>query len=404
LKGGFMMSEVSLDALLASKDVNTDNEKNNELMPVSDNIPDLSKQSFSEQDKLQIEKIKDEIDFMRNTDVLQYGSEAQGNISRFSDQLLENVRAKDSGHVGELLSSLTSKVEEFNEPASKKLVRSIPLVGRLVGKVDDAVNRYDKLSMQVSKISSELDASRTEMMKDIVLLDNMYHKNVEYFKTLCIYIEAGKQKIKEANEVTLPRLRSEASQSSNPLAMQVVSDFEETVARFEKKVHDLELSRTIALQTAPQIRLIQNNDKTLVERVNSTILNTIPLWKNQMVIALGLVNQQKALQMQKQVADATNNLLRKNAEMLKQNTLDTAKENERGIVDVATIEEVNNRLIETVHEVLKIQQEGRVQRQKAEGELLRIEENLKNTLISASKHSLYAEDVRVEKNVTPPKN
>lgn len=398
------MSEVSLDSLLASKDVNTDNEKNNELMPVSDNIPDLSKQSFSEQDKLQIAKIKDEIDFMRNADVLQYGSEAQGNISRFSDQILENVRAKDSGHVGELLSSLTSKVEEFNEPASKKLVRSIPLVGRLVGKVDDVVNRYDKLSVQVSKISSELDTSRTEMMKDIVLLDNMYHKNVEYFKTLCIYIEAGKQKIKEANEVTLPKLRSEASQSSNPLAMQVVSDFEETVARFEKKVHDLELSRTIALQTAPQIRLIQNNDKTLVERVNSTILNTIPLWKNQMVIALGLVNQQKALQMQKQVADATNNLLRKNAEMLKQNTLDTAKENERGIVDVATIEEVNNRLIETVHEVLKIQQEGRVQRQKAEGELLRIEENLKNTLISASKHSLYAEDVRVEKNVTPPKN
>ena len=398
------MSEVSLDALLASKDVSTDNEKNNELMPVSDNIPDLSKQSFSEQDKLQIAKIKDEIDFMRNTDVLQYGSEAQGNISRFSDQILENVRAKDSGHVGELLSSLTSKVEAFNEPTSKKLVRSIPLVGRLVGKVDDVVNRYDKLSVQVSKISSELDASRTEMMKDIVLLDNMYHKNVEYFKTLCIYIEAGKQKIKEANEVTLPRLRSEASQSSNPLAMQVVSDFEETVARFEKKVHDLELSRTIALQTAPQIRLIQNNDKTLVERVNSTILNTIPLWKNQMVIALGLVNQQKALQMQKQVADATNNLLRKNAEMLKQNTLDTAKENERGIVDVATIEEVNNRLIETVHEVLKIQQEGRVQRQKAEGELLRIEENLKNTLVSASKHSLYAEDVRVEKNITPPKN
>lgn len=398
------MSEVSLDALLASKDVSTDNEKNNELMPVSDNIPDLSKQSFSEQDKLQIAKIKDEIDFMHNTDVLQYGSEAQGNISRFSDQILENVRAKDSGHVGELLSSLTSKVEEFNEPASKKLVRSIPLVGRLVGKVDDIVNRYDKLSVQVSKISSELDASRTEMMKDIVLLDNMYHKNVEYFKTLCIYIEAGKQKIKEANEVTLPKLRSEASQSSNPLAMQVVSDFEETIARFEKKVHDLELSRTIALQTAPQIRLIQNNDKTLVERVNSTILNTIPLWKNQMVIALGLVNQQKALQMQKQVADATNNLLRKNAEMLKQNTLDTAKENERGIVDVATIEEVNNRLIETVHEVLKIQQEGRAQRQKAEGELLRIEENLKNTLVSASKHSLYAEDVRVEKNITPPKN
>lgn len=398
------MSEVSLDSLLATKEQDDGKTKNTELVPSQTSLEPVEENKFSEKDLMQIEKIKNDIDFTNNSHVLQYGSEAQGNISRFSDQILENVRTKDSGHVGELLSTLTSKVEEFNEPASKRFVRSIPLVGRLVGKADDVMNRYDKLSVQVSKISTELDASRNQMMKDIVLLDNMYHKNVEYFKTLCVYIEAGKQKVKEAQEVTLPKLRLEAQQSSNPLAMQVVNDFEESVSRFEKKVHDLELSRTIALQTAPQIRLIQNNDKMLVERVNSTILNTIPLWKNQMVIALGLVNQQKAIQMQKQVSDATNNLLRKNAEMLKQNTLDTAKENERGIVDIATIEEVNNKLIETVQEVLKIQQDGRSQRQNAEKELLRIEENLKQTLVSATGYQDYKDAPRKEINVTPEKD
>ena len=397
------MSEISLESLLASKQQEENNTQDTSLVSTQKELQPIDENKFSEKDMLQIAKLKEDIDFTNNTHILQYGSEAQGNISRFSDQILESVRAKDSGHVGELLSSLTSKVEEFNESAPKKFVRSIPLVGRLVGKADDVANRYDKLSVQVSKISTELDASRNQMMKDIILLDNMYHKNVEYFKTLEIYIEAGKQKVKEANEVTLPKLRDEASKSSNPLAMQVVTDFEDSVLRFEKKVHDLELSRTIALQTAPQIRLIQNNDKMLVERVNSTILNTIPLWKNQMVIALGLVNQQKAIQMQKQVSDATNNLLRKNAEMLKQNTLDTARENERGIVDVETIEEVNAKLIETVQEVLKIQQEGRSQRQNAEKELVRIEENLKQTLLSVTNRQAYRDAPRKEINVTPPK-
>lgn len=397
------MSEISLESLLASKQQEESNTKNTSLVSTQKELQPIEENTFSEKDVLQIRKLKDDIDFTNNTNILQYGSEVQGNISRFSDQILENVRGKDSGHVGELLSSLTSKVEEFNESSPKKFVRNIPLVGRLVGKADNITNRYDKLSVQVSKISTELDASRNQMMKDIILLDGMYQKNVEYFKTLEIYIEAGKQKVKEANEITLPKLRDEAVKSSNPLAAQVVTDFEESVARFEKKVHDLELSRTIALQTAPQIRLIQNNDKMLVERVNSTILNTIPLWKNQMVIALGLVNQQKAIQMQRQVSEATNNLLRKNAEMLKQNTLDTARENERGIVDVETIEEVNAKLIETVQEVLKIQQEGRSQRQNAEKELVRIEENLKQTLISATNQQLNQDVSRKEINVTPPK-
>ena len=397
------MSEISLESLLASKQQEESNTKNTSLVSTQKELQPIEENTFSEKDVLQIRKLKDDIDFTNNTNILQYGSEVQGNISRFSDQILENVRAKDSGHVGELLSSLTSKVEEFNESSPKKFVRNIPLVGRLVGKADNITNRYDKLSVQVSKISTELDASRNQMMKDIILLDGMYQKNVEYFKMLEIYIEAGKQKVKEANEITLPKLRDEAVKSSNPLAAQVVTDFEESVARFEKKVHDLELSRTIALQTAPQIRLIQNNDKMLVERVNSTILNTIPLWKNQMVIALGLVNQQKAIQMQRQVSEATNNLLRKNAEMLKQNTLDTARENERGIVDVETIEEVNAKLIETVQEVLKIQQEGRSQRQNAEKELVRIEENLKQTLLSATNQQVYRDTPQKEINVTPPK-
>ena len=396
------MSEISLESLLASKQQEESNTKNTSLVPTQKELQPIEENTFSEKDVLQIRKLKDDIDFTNNTNILQYGSEVQGNISRFSDQILENVRAKDSGHVGELLSSLTSKVEEFNESSPKKFVRNIPLVGRLVGKADNITNRYDKLSVQVSKISTELDASRNQMMKDIILLDGMYQKNVEYFKTLEIYIEAGKQKVKEANEITLPKLRDEAVKSSNPLAAQVVTDFEESVARFEKKVHDLELSRTIALQTAPQIRLIQNNDKMLVERVNSTILNTIPLWKNQMVIALGLVKQQKAIQMQRQVSEATNNLLRKNAEMLKQNTIDTTRENERGIVDVETIEEVNAKLIETVQEVLKIQQEGRSQRQNAEKELVRIEENLKQTLISATNQQLHQDVSRKEINLTLP--
>ena len=222
------------------------------------------------------------------------------------------------------------------------------------------------------------------MMKYIVMFDNLYDPNLVHFKMLQLYIKAGEEKIEEMKTVTLPRLRQEAATSTNPMAVQVVNDFESSVERFEKKVHDLKISKTIAIQTAPQIRLIQNNDKTLVDRVQSAVYNTIPLWKNQMVIALGLARQQKVLQVQRAVNDATNDLLKKNAEMLKQNTIETAKENERSIVDIETVRKVNDDLISTIEETVKIQQEGRAKRQAAEQELVQIEERLKQTLLQHS--------------------
>ena len=241
---------------------------------------------------------------------------------------------------------------------------------------------YDKLSVQVDKIQGELDKARMVMLKDIVMFDTMYDKNVEYFKELQLYIRAGEEKIQELQTQTIPRLRQEAASSQNQMAVQLVSDFENAVSRFEKKVHDLKLSKTIAIQTAPQIRLIQNNDKVLVDKVQSAIFNTIPLWKSQIVIALGLSRQQKVLQMQREITNTTNELLRRNAEMLKQSTLETARETERGIVDIETVKKVNDDLISTIEETIKIQQEGRQKRKAAEAELVQIEDRLKQTLLA----------------------
>ena len=241
---------------------------------------------------------------------------------------------------------------------------------------------YDKLSVQIDKIQGELDKARMSMMKDIVMFDTMYQRNLEYFKELQLYIKAGEEKILELQQHTIPKLRMEAVNSQNQMAVQVVSDFENAVSRFEKKVHDLKLSKTIAIQTAPQIRLIQNNDKVLVDKVQSAIYNTIPLWKSQIVIALGLSRQQKVLQMQREVTDTTNELLRRNAEMLKQNTIETARETERGIVDLETVKKVNEDLISTIEETIKIQKDGRERRKLAEAELVQIEDKLKQTLLA----------------------
>ena len=217
------------------------------------------------------------------------------------------------------------------------------------------------------------------------MFDRLFNQNLEYFKLLQLYIKAGEEKIGELRQSTLPKLRQEAAASQNPMAVQAVSDFENTIDRFEKKIYDLKISKTLAIQTAPQVRLIQNNDKVLIDRIQSAIYNTIPLWKNQMVIALGLARQQNVLQTQRAVNDMTNDLLKKNAEMLKQNSLETAKENERGIVDIETVRKVNDDLIATIEGTLKIQQEGRQRRQSAEQELRQIEEKLKQTLLIAAK-------------------
>ena len=338
-------------------------------------------ETLSPEDRAKVDKIKDSIDFTQSAGVLQYGTAAQKQIADFSDNILSSVRTKDSGYVGELLQELVGNVKGFNEE-DQSFLKKIPLFGSLMNKAEDVKSRYDKLSVQVERIQGSLDKAKMDMMKDIVMFDNLYQKNLEYFKQLQLYIQAGEEKLQEMQATTLPQLQQQAAASNDPMAAQVVQDFQNTVERFEKKIHDLKLSKTIAIQTAPQIRLIQNNDKILADRVQSAIYNTIPLWKNQMVIALGLASQQKVLKLQQAVNDTTNELLKRNAEMLKQNSIATAKENERGIVDVETVKKVNEDLISTIEETLKIQQAGRAKRKAAEQELVQIEDKLKQTLLN----------------------
>ena len=334
-------------------------------------------------ERAEVEKIKEGIDLTNSAAIIDFGTAAQKNIADFSDNILCNVRAKDSGYVGELLGELLTNVKGFEpESSGRGFLKKLPLVGHLVGKVETVMQGYEKVSVQVEKVKTSLQKARMLMMKDVMTLDTLFAKNLEYFKTLELYIRAGEEKMQEMREVTLPKLRTQAAASSDPMAAQVVSDFESFVERFEKKVHDLKISKTISIQTAPQIRLIQHNDKVLIDRVQSAIYNSIPLWKNQMVIALGLANQKKVLEVQHSVNEMTNDLLRKNAEMLKIGTIETAKESERSIVDIETVRKVNDDLVTTIEETLKIQQEGRAKRRAAEAELVELEGRLKKALES----------------------
>ena len=243
---------------------------------------------------------------------------------------------------------------------------------------------YTTLAVQIDKIQAGLDKQKMVLMKDVAMFDGLFEKNLEYFKQLQLYIQAGEEKLQELNEVTIPKLEADAQLSDNPMAHQVVQDFKNSVIQFEKKVHDLKLSKMIAIQTAPQIRIIQNNDKILVDRIQTAIYNTIPLWKNQMVLALGLGRQQEALKMQQAVSETTNELLKRNAALLKQNSHETAVENERAIVDIETIKQVNEDLIATIEDTIRIQSEGRQKRQAAEQELLQIEGKLKDALLKSA--------------------
>ena len=245
----------------------------------------------------------------------------------------------------------------------------------------------EKLEIQIDHIEQQLEQARMQMLKDITMFDGLYEKNLEYFRELQIYIAAGEEKLQELQETTLPQLRAEAAAKGDAMSAQVVRDFEDTVNRFEKKIHDLKLSKAVAIQTAPQIRLIQNNDKMLVDKIQTAILSTIPLWKSQIVIALGLHRQESVLKMQRSVSDATNTLLTKNAELLRQNSTEVAKESERGIVDIETLKHTNEQLISTLDEVAHIQEEGRQKRREAEVELGRIEGELKQKLLEIRNNS-----------------
>ena len=376
------MADISLDKLLQAKSATTADVT--PILAPQQEIEKVTRQTelLTPEERKQVDAIKEGFDITDSSQALQFGNAAQKNLADFSDSILAQVRTKDSGYVGELLTDLSTKIDEFSQNETKGFMKKLPIIGKLVNKADGLVSAYDKLSVKVDKIQSELEKSKLAMMKDIIMFDSLYDKNLEYFKSLQLYIQAGEEKLSELRTITLPKLRQEAAVSSDPMAGQGVADFENTVDRFEKKVHDLKLSKTIAIQTAPQLRLIQNNDRMLVERVQSAIYNAIPLWKNQIIIALGLSRQQQLLKTQRAINDTTNELLRKNAEMLKINSIETAKENDRSIVDIETVRKVNEDLITTIEETIQIQRDGRAKRQSAEQELQQLEERLKNTLLA----------------------
>ena len=380
------MAEINLDDLLAQKAASTNTDTAVANVEPAVEIEKVTRQveTLTPEEKAKVKSIKDGINLMDSSTALSFGAPAQKEIAQFSDSILSKVRTKDSGDVGKLLGDLVAKVKGFDPEEKKSFVSKIPFIGSLVDKAEDIKSSYDKLSTQVEKIQSGLEKSKIKLMEDVVMFDTLYEKNLQYFKDLQLYIRAGEEKVSEMRQSTLPKLKAQATAKNDPMAVQVVNDFEQSVDRFEKKIHDLKLSKTLAIQTAPQIRLIQNNDRVLIDRVQSAIYHTIPLWKNQMVIALGLTHQREVIEMQRAITDATNDLLRRNAEMLKQNSIETAKANERGIVDIETVKKVNEDLISTIEETMRIQQEGRQRRASAEKELVAIEDRLRDVILQNS--------------------
>ena len=376
-----MTEEITLDTLMQAKGSTAlQKQEPVDVQSIRTQVEDLTPVQ-----RARVEELKNSINLMDSQTTIQYGVGAQRNISSFSDHILAQVRSKDSGYVGELMSELVLKVKDAGvDQLEDGPLDKIPFLKNASRAVKRFMQRYEKLEVQIDHIEQQLEQARMQMLKDITMFDGLYEKNLEYFQELQMYIAAGEEKLKELREITLPRLHAEASAKGDPMSAQAVRDFEDTVNRFEKKIHDLKLSKTIAIQTAPQIRLIQNNDKMLVDKIQTAVLSTIPLWKSQIVIALGLHRQESVLKMQRSVSDATNTLLTKNAELLKQNSVDVARESERGIVDLQTLKKVNADLISTIEETIKVQQEGRIARQNAEAELAGIEEQLKHTLLATA--------------------
>lgn len=339
-------------------------------------------EALSHEEQQKVTEVKNAIDITDSQAILQYGIQAQSNISSFSDTVLSQIRAKDSGHVGDVLNELMVKVNELNVDS---LGQNEGVFSRMFGgvksKAKKFVGQYEKLSVHIDRIINELEKARMQLLKDITLLDGLYDKNIEYMHELDVYILAGSLKLSELNEKIIPELKKKAQESNDPVDAQRVKDMLSLANRFEKKLHDLKLSRMIAIQTAPQIRLIQSNDQVLVEKIQSSILNTIPLWKNQLIIAITLFRQEKALKLQSEVNRTTNELLTKNSELLKTSSIEVAKESERGIVEIETLKKVNSDLIETIEETIRIQQEGKEKRLQAEVELKNMENELKQKLM-----------------------
>lgn len=318
------------------------------------------------------------IDIENTNQILQYGAGTQKKMADFSDTALENVKTQDLGEIGELISNVVGELKDFDVQEEGKF---FGFFRKQTSKIENLKNKYDKAQANVEKITDSLQQHQVRLMKDSAMLDKMYEQNLNYFKELTMYILAGKKKLEETRNGKLAEMKNKAALSGLPEDAQAARDLDEKCSRFEKKLHDLELTRTIVMQTAPQIRLIQNNDTVMVEKIQTTIVNTIPLWKSQMVLALGIAHSAEAVQAQRQVTDITNELLRKNAETLHMATVETAKESERGIVDLETLQKTNADLIQTLDDVMRIQMEGRQKRQAAEMEMHRMEEELKRKLL-----------------------
>ncbi|HHT15376.1 MAG TPA: toxic anion resistance protein [Clostridiales bacterium] len=337
--------------------------------------------SLSEEELKVVHEFSEKIDLGNANHVMMYGADAQKKVSDFADSILNSVKTKDAGDVGDMLADLVGELRHFEDSAEKpKGIRS--WFSNPAKQLDQLRAKFDDVSGNVEKIAEALEKHQVQLLKDVSMLDHLYDTNLQYFKELTMYIVAGEERLKTVRETTLKELKEKAAQTEDAMEARHAADLAASLDRFEKKLHDLKLTRQISLQMAPQIRLLQNNDSLLVERIQSTLVNTLPLWKNQMVLALGLQHTQEAVKAQRAVTDMTNELLKKNAEKLKMGTIETAKESERSIIDIQTLVETNQSLIDTMNEVVRIQAEGRQQRIEAEKTLYKIENELKNRLVN----------------------
>ncbi len=339
----------------------------------------LDDSSLSDDEKKIASDFAEKIDITNTNMILQYGAASQKKIAGFSESALKNVRTKDLGEVGDMITNLIGELKDFNTEEKPKGIFGI--FKKAANNISNLKTKYNKAEVNVDKICNVLEGHQIQLLKDIAMLDEMYSINLVYFKELSMYILAGKKKLEEVRKVVLPQLVAKANTSNLPEDSQATNDMANLCDRFEKKIHDLELTRVISIQMAPQIRLVQNNDTLMAEKIQSTLVNTIPLWKSQMVIALGVAHSQQAMAAQREVTNMTNELLRKNAESLKTATIETVKESERGIVDIETLKHTNQTLISTLDEVVKIQEQGRQKRQEAELEIGRMEGELKKKLL-----------------------
>ena len=334
---------------------------------------------LSPEEQQMVDSFAKKIDIENTNQILQYGAGTQKKMADFSDAALENVRTQDLGEVGDLITQVVGELRDFDAAEEEK--GFLGFFKKQGSKIENMKNRYAKAEVNVQKITTSLQDHQMRLMKDSAVLEKMYAQNLNYYKELTMYILAGKQKLQEVRAGKLKDLEAKAAASGLPEEAQEAKDLDSKCNRFEKKMHDLELTRTISLQTAPQIRLVQNNDTLMVEKIQTTIVNTIPLWKSQMVLALGIAHSTEAAQAQRQVTDLTNELLKKNAEALHLASTETAKESERGIVDIETLKQTNQELIATLDDVMNIQKEGRAKRAQAELEMRKMEEDLKNKLL-----------------------